>query len=185
MLHAIVSGETSPEKLAEMARGQRRKKLPALQLALEGSVQEHHRFWLRQLLDHLNFLEQKIADLEPEMVQRCGPYQEALELWDTIPGVDRITACGLVAEIGVRAEQFPSAHHFASGAGLCPGNEESAGKRRSGKTRKGDPWLRTILCQAAWAASHTKRTYLAAQYHRIAANEVASERSSRWPIAFW
>lgn len=169
MLQAMITGETSPEKLAEMARGQLRKKLPALQLALEGSVQEHHRFWLRQLLDHLNFLEQKIADLEQEIEHRCSPYQEALERWDTIPGVDRITACGLVAEIGVRAEQFPSAHHLASWAGLCPGNDESAGKRRSGKTRKGDAWLRTILCQAAWAASHTKRTYLAAQYHRIAA----------------
>lgn len=169
MLAAMLQGETSAEKLAEMARGQLRKKLPALQLALEGSIQEHHRFWLRQLLDHLNFLEGKIAELEQEIVIRCRPYQEAIQRWDTIPGVDLITACSLVAEIGVRAEQFPSAHHLASWAGLCPGNDESAGKRRSGKTRKGDPWLRTVLCQAAWAASHAKRTYLAAQYHRIAA----------------
>lgn len=169
MLQAMIAGESSPEKLAAMARGQLRKKRPALQLALEGNVEEHHRFWLQQLLDHLNFLEQKIAELEQEIGQRCDPYREAIERWDTIPGVDRITACSLVAEIGVRAEQFPSAHHLASWAGLCPGNDESAGKRRSGKTRKGDPWLRTVLCQAAWAASHTKRTYLSAQYHRIAA----------------
>jgi transposase len=169
MLAAMIGGETSAEKLAEMARGQLRKKLPALQLALEGNIQEHHRFWLRQLLDHLNFLEGKIAELEQEIAARCHPYQEVIQRWDTIPGVDLITACSLVAEIGVRAEQFPSAHHLASWAGLCPGNDESAGKRRSGKTRKGDPWLRTVLCQAAWAASHTKRTYLSAQYHRIAA----------------
>jgi transposase len=165
MLAAMLQGESSAEKLAEMARGQLRKKLPAL----EGSIQEHHRFWLRQLLDHLNFLEAKIAQLEQEIVVRCRPYQEVIARWDTIPGVDLVTACGLVAEIEVRAEQFASAQHLASWAGLCPGNDESAGKRRSGKTRKGDPWLRTVLCQAAWAASHTKRTYLSAQYHRIAA----------------
>jgi len=169
MLAAMIQGETSAERLAEMARGQLRKKLPALRLALEGSIQEHHRFWLRQLLDHWNFLEGKIAELEQELMIRCSPYQEVIQRWDTIPGVDLITACSLVAEIGVRAEQFPAAHHLASWAGLCPGNDESAGKRRSGKTRKGDPWLRTVLCQAAWAASHTKGTYLSAQYHRIAA----------------
>jgi transposase len=169
MLTAMIEGESSAEKLAEMARGQLRKKLPDLRLALEGSLEQHHRFWLRQLLDHLNFLEAKIAELEQEIVIRCRPYQEVIQRWDTIPGVDLVTACSLVAEIGVRAEQFPTPHHLASWAGLCPGNDESAGKRRSGKTRKGDPWLRTVLCQAAWAASHTKRTYLSAQYRRIAA----------------
>jgi transposase len=107
--------------------------------------------------------------IDIEISRLSQPWQEVIERLVTIPGVDRITACGLIAEIGTNMAQFPSAAHLASWAGLCPGNDESAGKRRSGKTRSGNPWVRRVLCQAAWAASHTKNTYLAAQFRRLAA----------------
>lgn len=169
MLCAIITGECDADRLAEMAQGRLRNRIPELRLALHGRVFEHHRFWLRQLFDHLLFLERKIAEVAQEIERRSQPFEDAVSRWDTIPGVDRITACALVAEIGSNMDRFPSAAHAASWAGFCPGNNESAGKRRSGKTRKGSPWLRRILCQTAWAASHTKNTYLAAQYHRLAA----------------
>ena len=125
------------------------------------------------MMDHLEFLEGKIAVLEQEMERRCRPYEEAIGLWVTIPGIRRLLATTLVAEIGVNMEQFPDAAHLASWAGLCPGNNESGGKRKSGKTRKGNAWLRRALCEAAWAASHTKKTYLAAQFRRLAARRGA------------
>lgn len=107
--------------------------------------------------------------LEGEIERLMPPFQEAVARWTTVPGIDEITAWNLVAEIRVEIEQFPSAQHLASWAGLCPGNNESAGKRRSGKTREGNPWLRRTLCQAAWPASRTDGTYFSAQYHRLAA----------------
>jgi transposase len=117
----------------------------------------------------LEAVEKRVASFEQEIEKRNEPFQEAVDRLMSIPGVDRITACALVAEIGTNMAQFPTAQHLASWAGLCPGNHESAGKRLSGATRKGNPWVRRVLCQAAWAASHTKNTYLAAQYHRLAA----------------
>jgi len=155
--------------LADLARTTLRRKIPRLRLALDGHVTEHHRFWLRQMMDHLDFLEGKIFVLEQEMDRRSRPYEDAIALWITIPGVRRLVAMALVAEIGVNVDQFPDAAHLASWAGLCPGNNESGGKRKSGKTRKGNIWLRRALCEAAWAASHTKNTYLAAQFRRLAA----------------
>jgi len=101
--------------------------------------------------------------------QVARPFESAVTLWQTVPGVDRVTACSLVAEIGVEMKQFPTAQHLASWAALCPGNHESAGKRKSGKTRDGNKWLRRLLCQAAWAASRTKDCYLATQFKRLAA----------------
>jgi transposase len=169
MLEAIIGGEHDAETLSDLARGLLRKKLPELRLALDGRVTEHHRFCLRQLLDHLDFLNKKIDEIEKQIGHRSRAFDEAIRLWDTIPGIDQVTACCLVAEIGAQMEQFPSAAHLASWAGLCPGNDESAGKRRSGKTRKGNPWLRRVLVQAAWAASHVKKGYLSAQFRRIAA----------------
>jgi transposase len=131
MLEAIIHGECDPEKIADLARGLLRKKLPELRLALDGRVTEHHRFCLRQLLDHLDFLNKKIDEIDREIAQQSLQFEEAVQLWDTIPGIDRVTACCLVAELGVQMEQFPSAAHLASWAGLCPGNDESAGNERS------------------------------------------------------
>lgn len=144
MLEAIVSGEKDSERLAEMAQGKLRNKIPQLQEALEGRVSAHHRFLLRELLDHHYFVESKMRRIEQEVEQRLGPFQSEVARLCTIPGVDRVTAWGLLAEIGWNR------------AGLCPGSHESAGKRKSGKIRKGSLWLRRCLCQAAWAVS-TKR----------------------------
>jgi transposase len=169
MLEAIIEGESDPTRLADLAKAQLRGKIPRLRLALEGRIREHHRFSLRQLMDHLEFLEGKIFIVEEELRRRSQPYEEAIRLWTTIPGVRWLLAVTLAAEIGVDMQQFPSAAQLASWAGVCPGNNESGGKRKSGKTRKGSVWLRRALCEAAWAASRTKNTYLSAQYRRIAA----------------
>jgi transposase len=173
MLEAIVEGEQDPTHLAEMARHRLRKKIPELCVALEGRIRDHHRFLLKQLLDHLKFLEGKISEVERQVEKCMGPFEKAVTLCITIPGVDVVTAWSLVAETGADMAQFPSAQHLASWAGLCPGNNESAGKRKSGRTRKGSLWLRRALSQAAWAASRTKATYLAARYRRLAARRGA------------
>lgn len=169
MLEAIISGVDDPELLAQMARRRMRSKMEQLRAALEGLVQDHHRFLLRQLLDNIDFLERKIEELDSRIEQQVQPYQTVVEKWMQIPGIQKITAWSLLAEIGPDMSQFPTAHHLASWAGLCPGNNESAGKRGSGKTRKGSVWLRRSLSQAAWAASHTKQTYLASRFKRLAA----------------
>jgi transposase len=169
MLRAIIEGETDPERLAKMARKRMRSKIPELRLALEGKVREHHRDMLRRLMKHWSFLGEEIASLDEEIKSRMRPFERAVALWGTVPGINALTAWNLVAEIGVNMGQFPSPRHLASWAGLCPGNNESAGKRRSGQTRYGAPWLKRALCQAAWAASHTKDTYFSAQYRRLAA----------------
>ena len=169
MLEAIIGGESDPARLADLAKAQLRSKIQRLRLALEGRIREHHRFSLRQLMDHLEFLEGKIFIIEEELRRRSQPYEEAIQFWMTIPGVRWLIAVTLVAEIGVDMKQFPSAAQLASWAGVCPGNNESGGKRKSGKTRKGSVWLRRALCEAAWAASRTRNTYLSAQYRRIAA----------------
>ncbi len=168
MLAAIIAGEADADALAELARGRLRAKLPALRQALEGRVEPHHRFLLARLLEHIDFLEQTLATVQTEIEQRLQPYQAAVERVQTIPGVGPLAAATIVAEIGVDMSRFPSAKHLASWAGLCPGNRESGGKRLSGKTRKGDVWLRAVLLEVAWAVSHTKDNYLAAQYHRLA-----------------
>jgi transposase len=152
-----------------MAKAKLRKKIPVLRAALTGTLRDHHRFLLRQWLTQLENVETQIAAFDREIERHNEPFQETIERLRTIPGVDRITASGLVAEIGINMGQFPAAQNLASWGGLCPGNKESAGKYYSGKTRKGNPWLRRVLCQAAWAASHTNGTYLSAQYRRLAA----------------
>src|SRR6516162_2784410 len=169
MLEAIVSGEQDSQRLAEMSRGLLRNKIPQLQQALEGRVTEHHRFLLRELLDHLYFVESKMRRIEQEVEERLGPFQHEVVRLCTIPGVDRVTAWGLLAEIGLNMRQFPDAQHLASWAGLCPGSHESAGKRKSGKIRKGSLWLRRCLCPAAWAVSTKRNNYLSALYRRLAA----------------
>jgi transposase len=169
MLEAMVKGEQDHQRLAEMSRGLLRNKIPELQQALEGRVTGHHRFLLRELLDHLYFVESKMRRIEQEVEERLRPFQSEVARLCTIPGVDRVTAWGLLAEIGVNMSQFPDAQHLASWAGLCPGSHESAGKRKSGKIRKGSLWLRRCLCQAAWAVSTKKNNYLSALYRRLAA----------------
>lgn len=169
MLEAIVKGEQDNQRLAEMSRGLLRNKIPELQQALQGRVTAHHRFLLRELLDHFYFVESKMRRIEQEIEERLGPFQSEVARLCTIPGVDRVTAWGLLAEIGLDMKQFPDAQHLASWAGLCPGNHESAGKRKSGKIRKGSLWLRRCLCQGAWAVSTKKGNYLSALFRRLAA----------------
>jgi transposase len=169
MLQALVDGISEPAKLADMARAKLRNKIPELQLAFEGRFEERHRFQIEELLDQLHFLDATVAEFEQKIEERSRPFQEKIVLLRTIPGIDRITASSMIAEIGGDINQFPTAQHLASWVGICPGNQESAGKQYSGKTRKGSRWMRRVLCQAAWAASHTKNTYLAAQFRRLAA----------------
>ena len=168
MLEALIAGETDPAKLAELARKRLREKMPALRLALQGRVTDHHRFLLRMHLDHVTHLEELIGRLGARIEEALVPFAGAGERLQSIPGISQRVAETVLAEIGPRMEQFPSADHLASWAGMCPGNNESAGKRRSGRITKGNRWLKRILVQAAWAASHTKGTYLAAQYRRLA-----------------
>jgi transposase len=166
---AIIAGQDHPEQLAQWARGRWKSKTAALTQALTGRVRDHHRFLWAEYLDAGEAREQRIQRREAEIDQRIRPFEAAVALWQTIPGVDRVTACHLVSEIGVDLNPFPTAQHLASWAALCPGNHESAGKRKSGKTRAGNKWLRRTLCQAAWAVTREKNCYLAAQFKRLAA----------------
>lgn len=168
MLEALIGGEQRPEVLAELARGVLRKKIPLLRQALEGRVQPHHVFLLTRLLAHIDFLEESLAEVQREIGQRLEPLAEAMTLVQGIPGLQATTTGGILAEIGVQMERFPSDKHLASWAGVCPGNKQSGGKRLSGATTAGNPWLRALLGEAAWAIAHTKDNYLAAFYHRIA-----------------
>jgi transposase len=169
MLRAIIAGETDPATLAELALGRLRKQLPRLRPALTGRVTEHHRFVLKLFLDEVEVVEEWVRRLEERIEVVLSPFAEAVRRWTTIPGVDRRTAQAVAAEIGTDMSRFPTEGHLSAWAGMCPGNDESAGRRRSGKTPKGSPWLKRALVQAAWAASHTKDTYLSAFYRRLAA----------------
>jgi transposase len=169
MLEAILAGQRDVEILADLARGRLRAKRDQLKEALEGRVTAHHSFLLTEHLSTLEYLDEAIARVSREIDQRLTADQEAIVLLDTIPGVGQRAAEILIAEIGTDMSRFPSAKHLASWAGMCPGNHESGGKRLSGKTRKGNRWLRQVLVEIAHVASKTKNTYLAAQYKRIAA----------------
>ena len=173
ILEALVAGTTESAALAQLARGRLREKIPQLEQALAGQFSAHHRFLIAQQLAHSDFLDASLERLSAEIAERVRPFDAARERLQTIPGVGRRTAEVLVAEIGTDLTRFPSAGHLASWAGLCPGNDESAGKRRSGRTRQGSPWLRTALVEAAQAAARTKDTYLATQYRRLAARRGA------------
>jgi transposase len=167
MLDALVEGTTDPEVLADLAKGRLRQKIPALREALKGHFSSHHAFMVGRILAHIDYLDESIADLSSQIERVIAPFSEQVELLDTIPGVDRRTAEVLIAEIGVDMSRFPTHKHLASWAGMCPGNNESGGKRRSGKTTKGSEWLQAALTQAAHAAARTKGSCLSAQYASI------------------
>jgi len=169
MLRGLIAGVNDPKVLADEARGRMRAKTQALEAALEGRVREHHRFMLKQELHHVEFLEAQIEALEGRIESLMGPFEADAELLKTIPGVSETVSYGMLAEIGTDMERFKTPAHLASWAGICPGNFESAGKRKSSRMTGGNPWLRRLLVQAAWAASHTKDTYLRALYNRLAA----------------
>ncbi|MGH3148838.1 MAG: IS110 family transposase [Rubrobacter sp.] len=167
MIEALVSGTTDPEVLADLAKGRLRKKITALKEALEGHFSRHHAFMVGNMLSHIDYLDESIGRLSKEIERVIAPFSEEVALLDTIPGVNRRTAETLIAEIGVDMSRFPTSSHLASWAGMCPGNDESAGKRRSGKTRKGSKWLGSALTEAARAAARTKGSYLSAHYARV------------------
>jgi transposase len=169
ILAALVAGETDGAALAQFAQGRLREKIPQLERALVGRVGPHQRFLVAEQVAHIDYLDAAMARVSAEIAERVRPDEDAITRLDTIPGVGRSVAEALVAEIGADVGRFPTAKHLASWAGMCPGNHESGGKRRSGATRKGSPWLRACLVQAAHAAARTKGTYLAAQYRRLAA----------------
>lgn len=169
MIEAIIAGEEDPKILSELALRSLKKKKPELQRALNGLIGHHQKLMLKTQLRHIDFLADEIKQLDEEIKKRMLPFDEDLELLDTIPGVGRRTAEQILAEIGTDMNQFPSAAHMCSWAGLSPGNNESAGKRKSERTRKGNKKLRSALIEAARAAARTKNTYLSSQYHRLAA----------------
>lgn len=168
MLEAMIRGQDDPELLADLAKRRLRAKLPQLRQALLGKVTDHHRFLLRTLLEQVDALHKLIDSYSQRIEEEMAPFASARDRLQTIPGVDQRTAECMIAELGINMDQFPSEGHLASWAGLSPGLNESAGKKRSSKTRKGSRWLRQTMVQAAWAASHTKKTYLGAQYRRLA-----------------
>jgi transposase len=169
MLRELIAGETDAAKMAGLAQRKMRAKLPALEKALVGRVTEHHRFLWKLHLEHYEHLGGLVGRLSERIEEQLLPFAEALGLLVTIPGVQQRTAEVLLAEIGTDLQPFRTSGHLASWAGLCPGNNESAGKRRTGKMRKGSSWLRVALIQAAWAASRTKDTYLASHFRRLSA----------------
>jgi transposase len=169
MIEAIISNISDPKLLSKLAKGRLQSKKENLEQALHGLVGPHQRKMLAAQLDHIDFLDGKIKELDQEVEDRQRPFEEELELLDTIPGVGRRSAEVILAEIGTDMDRFPSAAHLASWAGMSPGSNESAGKRKSGKTTKGNKHLRSTLVQCARAAARSKQTYLSAQYHRIAA----------------
>lgn len=169
MLRAMIAGEDDPETLASMARGRLREKRSMLVDALEGLMGSHQRMMLDSYLRHLDFLEREIERMSEEVEDRTRPFEEAIERIDEIPGMGRRGAEQVLAEIGTDMNRFPTSRHLASWAGMCPGNNESAGKRIGGRTRRANPWLKSALVEAAWASVKTRDTYLSAQYRRIAA----------------
>jgi len=173
MLEALIAGESDAAQLADLAQGRMRAKMPALVEALAGHTRDHHRFMLREVLDHLDELNARLATLDAEIGERTAPHAALTARLMAIPGVGRRTVEVILAEIGWTVDAFPTPKHLASWACLCPGNNISANKRRHGKTRRGQDWLRPALVEAAWAASRTKDTYLSAQFHRLRARRGA------------
>jgi transposase len=170
MLEALVNGNPTPDQISAFARCRLKRRIPEIEAAVDGHrFTDHHRFLVRQSLEHLRFIEQQIESLDEEILRRMQPYQTQFELLQTIPGVKRESAATLIAEIGVDMSQFPTASHLVAWAGVCPGNRESAGKRKSAHARKGNRWLRSMLTQSAWAATRKGKSYFTTRYVTIAA----------------
>jgi transposase len=167
MLDALCRGTTDPEVLADLAQGKLRKKIPQLKRALEGRFEPLHALLVSSILAHLDFLDEQIERLSEAIEEQLRPFEPAVELLRSLDGIEIRTAQNILAEIGVDMSVFPSAAHLASWAGQCPGNDQSAGKRNSGKTRKGSKWLNEALKDAAMAAIRTNNSYLQAQYQRL------------------
>lgn len=168
MIEALIAGERNPDRLAELAKGTLRNKIPDLVKALHGRFDEHHAVLLRMHLDHIDHLDEAIDRLDERIDELIGPFAETRELLCTIPGIAERVANVIIAETGGDMTRFPTAGHLASWAGLCPGNDESAGKRKTGKTRPGDVWLTNALTQAAWSASRSNNNFLKTRYWRLA-----------------
>ncbi len=168
MLEALIEGQEDPVKLADFAQRRLRGKIPELEKALEGHLTEHHRFMLRLLWKQLAQQEDLIAELDAKIQEQTRPFADEIERLDAVPGADRRVAEAVLAEVGADMKAFPTHQHLVSWAGMCPGNEESAGKRRRRRITPGNRWLKRTLVQAGWAASRTKNTYLASQYRRLA-----------------
>lgn len=168
MIDALIAGERDPEVLADLAKKRMRAKIPELQRALVGRFGEHHAAMLRLHLAHIDHLDALIATLDADIEAKLVPFADAVRRLGTITGVGPMTAQVLIAEIGVDMSVFPTAQHLASWCGICPGNNESAGKQRFGRTNPANPWLSDALVQAAWAASRSKNTWLAARFWRLA-----------------
>src|SRR5215471_2877952 len=171
VIEAIIGGQEHPDWLADKACGTLRAKRDQLRLVLKGRITDHHRYMLRELMADLERIEAKIMRLETEIAERMHPYAEAIERLMSIPGFKLITAWSIIAEMGTDMSAFPDAAHAASWAGLAPGNNQSGGKRRSGRTNKGNRWLRRALAQSAWAVSHKSNCFLTAQFYRRASRQ--------------
>lgn len=183
MIEALLAGERDPAVLAELAKGRMRPKIPQLMRALDGRFTGDHAARLRRLLDHIDYLDVAIAGLDDRVSELTRPWQELLARLVTIPGVGQRTAEVIVAETGADMARFPSSAHLASWAGLCPGHNESGGKRRSGRTTNGDVWLADALTEAAWAAARTKDSSLAAKFWRVAGPRPDSHHKKKAAVA--
>ena len=169
MLEALIAGNSSPDEMAGLAKGRLREKQDALAKALNGLMANHQRMMLSAQLRHIDYLQEEIERLSREIEVRMRPFEQAMAILDEIPGVGRCTIEQILCETGTDMSRFPTHRHMAAWAGICPGNNESAGKRKRGKTCKGNKALKTTLVQAVKAISHTKGNYLSAMYHRLAA----------------
>lgn len=167
ILEALLSGEMTPEQMAELTRGRMRNKKKEMQAALEGMILPHHAWLLTRMLEHIDLLDESIEECEAKIDEMCRPFFREVELLSTIPGVEKRAAQEIIAEVGVDMSSFPDHRHFCSWAGMCPGNNESAGKQKNGHTRKANHWLKTILTQCAHAAARKKDCYLSSQYRRF------------------
>jgi transposase len=168
ILNAVIEGKLSPEQMAELVHPRMEAKKPALREALSGRVTAHHRFMLQQLLDQIDHLDRMVQTFDQRVEAVMSPLEhESVQRLDAIPGFDIRTGQNVIAEIGTDMNRFPSPRHLASWAGMCPGNHESAGKRKGGRTRRANRWLKASLTQAAWGASRTRRSYYSAQHHRL------------------